>query len=302
MKRCLFLFSAVLGLFATGLVAGEPAAKMTSQDLADWIDQRFADEYQKAGTKLGALVDDATYLRRVSLDLQGRIPTVAQLRDFLAEESSFKRQDYVDRLLTSEKRPEQFAQRSADHLARVWRRMMVPRSSTENQATLSRGLGGFPATQQPMTPDPDAVAGVFQQAVGQSPENLAAAYVRVFLGVRLHCAQCHDHPLADWKRTDFWGIAALLSPADAKQAAAAAAPVITPGTEQISYKAKLLWTKEPLKEIPAGKSSRELLADWMFSKENPNFAATAVNRVWQYLCGRGLAGSDAAPAPLKERG
>jgi hypothetical protein len=303
--------------------AEKSAVKMTAQELADWIDKRFEEEYQKAGTKPGDVVDDATFLRRVYLDLQGRIPTVAQLRDFMAEESSFKRQDYVDRLLTSEKRPEQFSKRSADHLARVWRRMMVPAASPGvgfgpqldpwlakqfsantpydkvarklllvTPVQNGRGLGfGGAVPAETTTPDPDAAAGVFQQAVGQSPENLAAAYVRVFLGVRLHCAQCHDHPLASWKRDDFWGIAALLSPAGAKTEAATIAPMITPGTESISYTAKLLWEKKPLKEIPAGKSSRELLADWMVSKDNPNFAATAVNRVWQYLCGRGLAGS-----------
>ena len=303
--------------------AAQSAVKMTAQELADWIDKRFDEEYQKAGTKPGEPVDDATFLRRISLDLQGRIPTVAQLRDFMSEESSFKRQDYVDRLLTSEKRPEQFSKRSAEHLARVWRRMMVPAASPGvgvgpqldpwlakqfsantpydqvarklllvTPVQNGRGLGfGGAVPAEPTTPDPDSAAGVFQQAVGQSPENLAAAYVRVFLGVRLHCAQCHDHPLADWKRDDFWGVAALLTTADVKNAAAIKAPVITPGTEPISYTAKLLWEKEPLKEIPAGKSSREILADWMISKENPNFAATAVNRIWQYLCGRGLAGS-----------
>ena len=325
MKRCMLVLCAAAWLvFPASLLYAEStpsAVKMTSQELADWIDRRFEEEYQKAGTKPGAIVDDATYLRRVYLDLQGRIPTVAQLRDFMAEESSFKRQDYVDRLLTSEKRPEQFAQRSADNLARVWRRMMIPAASPgANMATQldpwlakqfsantpydqfarklllvapqnMRGFGGISVEQPATTPDPDAAAGIFQQAVGQAPENLAAAYVRVFLGVRLHCAQCHDHPLADWKRADFWGIAALLAPGNVKNAAAAAAPVITPSTEPVSYTAKLLWAKEPLKEIPAGKSSRELLADWMVSAENPNFAATAVNRVWQYLCGRGLAGS-----------
>jgi hypothetical protein len=330
-RNLLFLSAAILFCVANSRFsaadekqpAEKSAVKMTAQELADWIDKRFEEEYQKAGTKPGDVVDDATFLRRVYLDLQGRIPTVAQLRDFMAEESSFKRQDYVDRLLTSEKRPEQFSKRSADHLARVWRRMMVPAASPGvgfgpqldpwlakqfsantpydqvarklllvTPVQNGRGLGfGGAAPAEPMTPDPDAAAGVFQQAVGQAPENLAAAYVRVFLGVRLHCAQCHDHPLASWKRDDFWGIAALLSPAGAKTEAATTAPMITPGTESISYTAKLLWEKKPLKEIPAGKSSRELLADWMVSKDNPNFAATAVNRVWQYLCGRGLAGS-----------
>ncbi len=101
---------------------------MTTKELADWIDARFAEEYNAAGVKPASAVDDATFLRRVFLDLQGRIPTVAQIRDFLADDGSFKRQDYVDRLLNDERQPERFAQRSADHLARVWRRMMIPAS------------------------------------------------------------------------------------------------------------------------------------------------------------------------------
>lgn len=91
--------------------AEKSAVKMTAQELADWIDNRFEEEYQKAGTKPGELVDDATFLRRVYLDLQGRIPTVAQLRDFMSEESSFKRQDYVDRLLTIQSVPRDLAAR-----------------------------------------------------------------------------------------------------------------------------------------------------------------------------------------------
>jgi hypothetical protein len=295
-----------------------PAAALTSLELAHWIDRRFDAEYERAGVQAAPTVDDATFLRRIFLDLQGRVPTVAQLRDFLADGSTFKRQDYVDQLLTNEKQPERFAQRSADHLARVWRRMMVPSSAPNapmgvqlepwlarqfaantpyDQFTRKLVLVSGPArTPQPGQPpaastDPDAQAAVFQQAVGATPENLASAYVRVFLGVRLNCAQCHDHPLADWKRTDFWGVAALLAGGNAKQSAAAPAPTIKPGTEEIVYTAKLLWDVDPLKEIPAEKSSRELLADWMVSQDNPNFAATAVNRVWQYLCGRGLAGS-----------
>lgn len=286
--------------------------KMTTQELADWIDARFAKEYEAAGVNPADIVDDASYLRRLYLDLQGRIPTVAQIRDFTAAESSFKRPDYVDRLLNDERRPDRFAQRSADHLGRVWRRMMIPASAvnagmaTQIDPWLSRqfslntpydqfarkllltmpqqpmpGLGGgiTPATNA--APDPDAAAAIFQQAVGATPENLTSAYVRVFLGVRINCAQCHDHPLADWKRSDFWGIAAFLGGSTS----------IKPQTEEVTFTAKLLWSEEPVTAIPATKSPREFLADWMIAPENPNFAATAVNRVWQYLCGRGLAGS-----------
>src|SRR5262245_9502946 len=219
----------------------QAAGKMTAQELAEWIDERFEKEYQRLGVKPAPPVDDATFLRRLYLDLQGRVPAVAQLRDFLGDQGSFKRQDYVDRLLTADARPDRFARRSSDNLARVWRRMMVPVSSpgaamaTQMDPWLARqfaantpydefarklllvrpapqirGLGGTPAPP-PMPADPDADAAFFQMAVGGMPENLASAYTRVFLGVRLNCAQCHDHPFTNWKQQDFWGMAAFFN-------------------------------------------------------------------------------------------
>jgi hypothetical protein len=97
--------------------------------------------------------------------------------------------------------------------------------------------------------------------------------------------------MADWTQNDFWGIAAFFSGGNAKQSSPVPAPTIKPDTEEVTYTAKLLWSEEPLNVIPAEKSAAELLAEWMISPENPNFAATAVNRAWQYLCGHGLVGS-----------
>jgi uncharacterized protein DUF1549/uncharacterized protein DUF1553 len=295
--------------------------KLTTQELARWIDERFAKEYQRAGVAAARAVDDATFLRRLFLDLQGQIPTVAQTRDFLADEGSFKRPDYVDRLLSDEGLQNRFAVRTADNLARVWRRMMVPASSpgagmatrldpwlakqfAENvpydQLAKKLLLAAPPAMNRPLTAvqpaanvDPESLAAVFQQAVGPTPENLTGAFVRVFLGVRLNCAQCHDHPFTDWKQKDFWGVAALFSgAAEAGGDGPRPAPTITPqGEGKPTYAAKLLWTEQPLSELPATKSSRQVLAEWMAAPSNPNFAPTAVNRIWQYLCGRGLAGS-----------
>ncbi|MBW3596401.1 MAG: DUF1549 and DUF1553 domain-containing protein [Planctomycetes bacterium] len=315
MARCLVVAIVLLGLASPSATADDavPPRRLTPQELADWIDQRFAEEYRRLGAAPAAIVDDATFLRRIYLDLQGRIPTVAQMRDFLADQTSFKRQDYVDRLLANDQPPERFAQRSSEHLGRVWRRMMVPASApnaamapqldpwlaqqfAENTPydEFARKLLAAPAAANPQTPammGPDAGAAMFQQAVGPQPENLASAYVRVFLGVRIQCAQCHDHPMAAWSQNDFWGMAALLGAGAAAQNSPMPAPTIKPVTEDVAYTAKLLWSEEPLAEIPAGKSPRELLADWLVSPNNPNFAATAVNRTWQYLCGRGLVGS-----------
>lgn len=310
--------------------AARGAGKMTWQELAEWIDARFAEQYKQAGDKPAAPVDDATFLRRLYLDLQGRIPTVAQVRDFVADQSTLKRQNYVERLVNAGERPDRYAQRTGENLSRVWRRMMVPASAlraemaarmepwlarqfTDNVpydqfarklvlATLRAPMPG--EVIDDTANDPDAAAALFQVAVGPMPENLASAYVRVFLGVRLNCAQCHDHPFTDWKRGDFWGVAALFTGGNGEAGGVWPAPtIVADSTLGLSYPAKLLWSEQPLTEIPAGKSPRELLADWMTSPDNPNFAATAVNRTWQYLCGRGLAGSvdDLDRVPAGER-
>jgi Protein of unknown function (DUF1549)/Protein of unknown function (DUF1553) len=305
---------------AAGGDSGLPASrKLTTQELAKWIDERLAGEYERVGVTGASTVDDATFLRRIYVDLQGRIPTVAQVRDFLADEGSFKRQDYVDRLQNDGSRQDRFAARTAEHLARVWRRMMVPASSpgaalatrldpwlakqfAENtpydQLAQKLMLATPPAMTRPIGPpatvaaDPETLAGVFQQAVGPSPENLTSAYVRVFLGVRLSCAQCHDHPFTTWKQRDFWGMAAFFAAEAAGSNDKRPPPSIVPqGDQSVTYVAKLLWNEQPLTELPAAKSPREVLAEWMVSADNPNFAATAVNRIWQYLCGRGLVGS-----------
>jgi hypothetical protein len=230
-------------------------------------------------------VDDATFLRRVYLDLQGAIPAVAQVRDFLDETGSFKRADYVDRLLNDDGAKQRYAARTADHLARVWRRMMVPASSpgagmavkldpwlakqfAENTPydQLARKLLLAPPAPRPQPgrapdaapADPESLAGVFEQAVGPTPENLTSAYVRVFLGVRLSCAQCHDHPFTDWKQKDFWGLAAFFGP---NAGGGGGLPSITPqGDRQVTYVAKLLWEEQPLRELPAAKSPRQVFA------------------------------------------
>ena len=322
-RACLGWLAASFLMVASGpsvVIAGESVARMSSQELADWIDDRFASEYEEAGVEPAATVDDATFLRRVYLDLQGRIPSVAHTRDFLQDDGSFKRQNYVDQLLSDDARPDRFAKRSSENLARVWRRMMVPRSAPgvamasqiepwlatqfatntpydELARKLMLASAAAPVTPAP-TPEsappsnPDLGAVVFEQALGATPDNLASGYVRMFLGVRLNCAQCHDHPFTDWKQEDFWGMAAFFSGDNAKQSEPRPAPVITPPDgSSVRYTAKLMWAADPLAEIPADRSPREVLAEWMVSKDNPNFAATAVNRTWQYLCGRGLAGS-----------
>ena len=143
---------------------------------------------------------------------------------------------------------------------------------------------------------------LFFQAVGGKPETAASSISRVFLGVRIGCAECHNHPFADWKQKDFWGMAAFFSGIRNGDVGDTVVATIRPANSSIEYTAAFLGG-EPAK-ISKGKTPREVLADWMVAPDNSLFAATAVNRVWQHLMGRGMTDSvddldKASPAERK---
>jgi hypothetical protein len=308
-------------------VAQEPVAgasvagrKLTTRELADWIDQRFQSIWADYQVAPPPIVDDATFLRRVSLDLLGTIPSVSATRDFIGEQTNFKRDQLVIRVLHDSPDGQGVSHRSAEHMARVWRRVLVPGNGPG--AGMAAQIDPWLKTQFEQNAPYDEIARrlvlarpedspvvqvnqfggtlptgpmAYQQAIGPTPENLANSLTRTFLGVRIGCAQCHNHPFASWKQSDFWGIAAFFAgvrnqPRGPGQPAPAPEPRLTrirPEGSDVEYDARFLWT-EAAPEFPDDKSPREVFADWMVSPQNPNFAATAVNRLWQYLCGRGI--------------
>ena len=303
-------------------VAKAAKEKHSSDQLAIWIDARFEELWKDAGVEQTEVVDDATYARRVYLDLVGKIPSVAQARDFLEEVGEAKRGKLVEQLAADP--------RSNAHLARVWRRIMVPSGSpgamfaTQLEPWLAQQFAsrvpydkfarelvtakgnvaftGLNPNQPAKTGSPVA----FYMAVGNTPDNMASSFSRVFLGVRIGCAKCHNHPFADWRQDDFWGMAAFFASSSVGQPNAPANDTkvakIKPMESDKEYPVRFLWSDGPA-AIPADKYPRDLLADWMVSKQNPNFAATAVNRVWQQLCGQGLIPhvDDLDQAPAKQR-
>jgi hypothetical protein len=130
------------------------------------------------------------------------------------------------------------------------------------------------------------------------PEDIAASTIRVFLGVRIECARCHDHPFARWKREQFWAQAAFFAgvrrPASdtgdfmigtALTELKDRRELIIPGTERIAQP-MFLDGKEPEWKYQA--SARDTLADWMTAKDNPFLARTVVNRLWAQLFGVGI--------------
>jgi Protein of unknown function (DUF1553)/Protein of unknown function (DUF1549) len=136
---------------------------------------------------------------------------------------------------------------------------------------------------------------LFYASKGMKPENLGAASARLFLGVQLECAQCHDHPFAKWSREQFWAHAGFFAGIERVGGGESAfAPVrevldrrelVIPNTERV-VQAGFLDGSEP--QWRYGVSGRVILAEWMTARDNPFFARTAANRMWGHLFGVGI--------------
>jgi len=126
------------------------------------------------------------------------------------------------------------------------------------------------------------------------PENLAAGTARIFMGIRLECAQCHNHPFDQWKREEFWSLAAFFAGVSkqgkddafgAIREIADRRELVIPDTSKI-VKAAFLDGKK----LQPGRraSGRDMLADWLIAPDNPYFAPAAANRVWARFFGTGI--------------
>jgi hypothetical protein len=299
-------------LVLPGTLLGADATR-DAQPLAERIDKHLRERFAAAKVEPAPLADDAEFLRRVTLDLIGRIPTVPEVRTFLDDPSPDKRRRLVDRLLASPG--------YVNHFTNVWRNLLVPEAATNPQLRMAvpafdawlrnqlandaghdafvRDLLAAPLSagnrRMPMNPyDGEPSPLTYYMAKEFKPENLAGSTARLFMGVRIECAQCHDHPNASWKREQFWGFAALFASLARPEQAGILGPVREmndklelpiPGKEQV-VQATFLDGKQPEPEFRV--PPRAKLARWMTTAENPYFARAAVNRYWAHFFGIGL--------------
>lgn len=285
-------------------------------ETATEIDRLFLAAWQKNGIEPAPAATDEEFVRRLYLDLAGRIPATSETREFLASESTAKRSELVDHLLDGPA--------FVRHFTIIWRNALIPQAFNEPgtrslvpgfEAWLwkhfSEGTPYNKVVHELITSPIDFgnnQAGLLQSANSPSaffivrqlqPENLATGTSRAFLGVRLDCAQCHDHPFDKWKRDQFWNMAAFYSGfqrpdnADPDNQAMmmnvreneAAHSIKVPSTGNI-VNAKFLTGGEP--EWKENDQPRKILADWVTSRDNPWFAKMAVNRLWAQFLGQGI--------------
>ncbi len=282
-----------------------PAARYRTLPRSNYIDDLVWTKLRKLGLLPSAPADDATFLRRAYVDVIGRLPSPAEVRQFLADASPRKRAMLVDRLLD---RPEY-----ADHWANKWVDLLRPNPYRVGIKAVLNLDGWIRDAFRRNLPYDQFVRAIvtargstFEQGPAtifrdrREPEEIAPMISQLFLGIRLECAKCHHHPFESWDHAQFYEFAAYFARVGRK--GTGLSPPIS-GSEEIVYTGKSGSVKHPLTgatlapkplfgSAPVSddpdSDPREALARWMISPENPYFTRVIVNRVWADVMGRGI--------------
>ena len=267
----------------------------------NYVDEHAVAKWKKLGLKPSPVVNDATYIRRVTVDLCGRLPTAEEAKAFIADGAADKREKLVDRLLDSKDYPAFFAMRwgsilrnsnlagsnNAAYAFHNWIKDMIARNRPYDEFV--RGVVAAAGEWQ----DSPAINWYWQNRDDQLHQNTADA-AQIFLGVRLQCAKCHHHPYERWGQGDYYGLAGFFARLGRKNFGEpppyyASATVTTGEKNPLTGKSpepKFLDGDE-LKFSPE-EDPRHALVDWMAKPDNPFFAKAMVNRLWGHFLGRGL--------------
>ena len=295
-----------------------PTANKTAS-ANNFIDELVNKKLQRLNIEAVGSCDDATYLRRVTLDLIGTLPTADEARAFLADKSPDKRARVVEQLFERPEFADFWALQWSD-LLRVDREVLghkpahdyyewIRASFAENKPydQFARELltADGPLAEQPQ--------GAFYEVV-KRPGDRAATISQVLLGVRIACAECHHHPHDRWSQTDYYGMTAYFAQLTQKPTPRGLAIAARGNPETKHPRTGEVVTAYPLGEtmpvIPkpdaaeataapkppvvpvslmkTNEDRRVALADWMTKPTNPWFARNMANRLWAHFLGRGL--------------
>ena len=267
----------------------------------NFIDVAVLNKLTLLGIPPSPICDDATFIRRATVDIAGHLPTEQEVRDFIASTDPQKRDRLVDALVDS---PEY-----ADLFANKWN--MVLRNK-RRQAQDTRGTYAFfnwirdslmenkPYDQfvrEILTAAGDVTSSppvTWYREVAQTNEQVEDT-AQLFLGLRIQCARCHHHPFEKWSQDDYYSFSAFFSRVGRKNGENAREQRVfhndgvATATNPRSNKAlKPAGLGAQALEVPAERDPRHLLVDWMSTKENRFFAQSLVNRYWKHFFDRGI--------------
>ena len=269
------------------------------------VDTAVFGKLKQLGIPASEICDDSTFLRRVSLDIAGTLPSDEEVRTFLSDAAADKRDRLIDRLLDSAAYADQFANK--------WN--FVLRNHKENgedtpgtmlfhQWLWDKMYDNTPYDQfvreiVTASGDPQINPAVTWYRDVDSTEEQVEDTAQLFLGLRIQCARCHHHPFEKWSQDDYYGMAAFYGQVGKKTIPNASAAlrdrrvfhnegVATASNPRSGKALKPTGLGTPAYDIPADSDPRVKLADWMSDPQNPFFAKSLVNRYWKHFFSRGI--------------
>jgi hypothetical protein len=310
-------FGSHVAVFGATVPLGVPVERLPPR--RTFIDDLDFRQLKALGLPPSPECDDATFLRRATIDVCGRLPTPGEVDDYLADRHPARAERLIDRLLADGAHADYFAAKWSARLRN--RRASAqedPRPTAAFHAWIRKSIAEnvpydqFVRVVLTATGEEVATPAVVWFRELKEPAALVEDAAQLFLGQRLGCAKCHHHPFDRWSQADYYGMAAFFStvqvklpPPPPKKSKALA--VLSGGKPAASFASVLLAGKRPqainprtgrpvrpttlLGEAPAlapGDDAREKLAAWMTARDNPFFARALVNRYWKHFMGRGL--------------
>jgi len=266
----------------------------------NYVDTLIYAKLKKLRIVPSELCDDATFIRRACLDITGTLPTAKQVQTFLDESSAGKRDQLIDELLNRKD--------FADFWVMKWAELLQIRSRNDQFSSKS-ALQYYNWLEDRLSHNVaiDKIVQELLTASGSTFKNPAANYyqvqtdtlktaentAQVFMGMRIQCAQCHNHPFDRWTMNDYYSFAAFFPQIGRKPGEDPRETVIfDKGDGEVKHpvSGKAMPPKFLGGEAPDVKdqSRREVLAKWLASAENPYFAKNLGNIVWAHFMGRGI--------------
>ncbi|MFT7486275.1 MAG: hypothetical protein ACI9F9_002130, partial [Candidatus Paceibacteria bacterium] len=297
--------------------SGEPF-KWLEEPTHNYVDQLVHEKLKRVHVQPSELCTDVEFLRRISLDLTGQIPTPREVRTLLMDgrESRVKRNELVERLIGSPAYVAHWSNRWCD-LLQVNTKFLGEEGAQRTRDWIRKAV----ASNMPY----DEFVNAILNSSGSTYENPASAYYKIlrepdvvmenttqlFLGVRFSCNKCHDHPFERWTRNQHWELAAFFGRVGRENAPDSAIMARTaenaldgnpPAFEELISDLQEGEVSDPLTNLEVAPSfpyehevalpddlgRRERLSTWLTAPSNPYFARSYVNRLWGYLMGMGL--------------
>ena len=267
----------------------------------NYIDDAVYAKLKKLRLTPSGICDDSTFLRRASLDITGELPPPDEVEKFLADTDADKRGHLVDELLNRKEFAELWVMKWAELLEiRSHDNIVYPKAALVYFEWLrNQMLAGVPLDQvvrNLLTASGSTLRDPAANYYEMEPDTqkLAENTAQVFLGMRIQCAQCHNHPFDRWTMNDYYGFQSFFAQVGHKAGDDPRENVIFdrqdgdvkhPVTGAV-MRPKFLGGDMP--EIKNGETRREVLARWLTSPENPYFARNIANIVWAHFMGRGI--------------